>query len=450
MKNMNKEPYPEHVRTLIDDVYQLSRTPGRKQAGNLAALYREAKRIGDNALLGYVCFHYADMYYFMRPDYRKFRRYAKLAVKYLLASDNRETLGFTYNLVAIDAQNGGSYSIAYNYYLNALTISEEIGNLTLRAGAGANIGRLLMELGQYETAANYLRDSLQQMKMRKDSSLYVRNMITLHYLNGVNALRLGDTPLAEQSLSQIMRYMHASSDPTIREFWLPHIFLRAMIALAHGDDITLETFLNELTRRLSDEVQLYDYIEDIEALCLPLLNAGYHAHVKRVLDICGEKILGCGITHTERRYYELKLKYDQAADMRKNVFRDMQELHIRSVRQHAEQNERHLYAIGLSSMMADLREKQSEVNLENKELQMQADTDPLTELPNRYAMNDVLEAAFERAYQEQTSLSVGILDVDYFKEFNDTYGHQAGDVCLNAIAGILRTLCRQHGFFCAR
>ena len=447
---MNSEPYPKHVRKLIDDVYRGSRTPGEQMAADLAALYREAKRLGDSALLGYVCFYYADMYYFMRPDYAKFRKYAKLAVKYLLASDNRETLGFTYNLVAIDAQNGGSYSIAFNYYLNALTISEEIGNNALHAGAGANIGRLMMEIGKNEAAAAYLQESLQQMKTRKDSRLYVRNMITLYYLNGLNAMNRGDTAAAEQALSQIMRYMHTSSDPTIREFWLPHIFLRTMIALAHDDVITLETFVNELVKRLGDEVQLYDYIEDIEAVCLPLLGKGYHGHVKRVLDVCREKILGCGVTHTERRYYELKLKYDQAAGTRKNVLEDMRELHIRSVRQHAEQNERNLYAISLSSMMEELRIRQSEVQMENEELRLQADTDQLTGLPNRYAMNDALEAAFERAFHQQTNLCVGMIDVDYFKEFNDTYGHQAGDVCLNAIAGILRRLAGQHGFFCAR
>ena len=63
-----------------------------------------------------------------------------------------------------------------------------------------------------------------------------------------------------------------------------------------------------------------------------------------------------------------------------------------------------------------------------------AHQDPLTQTANRRAMEVVLENAVE----QKKAFSLIMLDVDYFKRFNDTYGHQAGDDCLNRVAEVLR------------
>lgn len=63
-----------------------------------------------------------------------------------------------------------------------------------------------------------------------------------------------------------------------------------------------------------------------------------------------------------------------------------------------------------------------------------AHQDPLTQTANRRAMEVVLENAVE----QKKTFSLIMLDVDYFKRFNDTYGHQAGDDCLTRVAEVLR------------
>ncbi len=60
--------------------------------------------------------------------------------------------------------------------------------------------------------------------------------------------------------------------------------------------------------------------------------------------------------------------------------------------------------------------------------------DPLTGLPNRRALEEELPRAFARAMRAGASLSVVVLDVDRFKEVNDTHGHAAGDAVLAAVA----------------
>ncbi|MBQ6903524.1 MAG: GGDEF domain-containing protein, partial [Lachnospiraceae bacterium] len=87
---------------------------------------------------------------------------------------------------------------------------------------------------------------------------------------------------------------------------------------------------------------------------------------------------------------------------------------------------------------------------ENEALQIQADTDALCGIPNRYAMDRELEHAFERAYAAHTTLAIGMIDVNRFKEVNDVYGHQTGDRYLAMIGRVLKRFAKDQHIFCAR
>lgn len=64
--------------------------------------------------------------------------------------------------------------------------------------------------------------------------------------------------------------------------------------------------------------------------------------------------------------------------------------------------------------------------------------DSLTLLANRRCFDEVIQREWKRASRNKEVISLLMLDVDYFKMYNDTYGHQAGDECLNHIADILK------------
>jgi len=73
----------------------------------------------------------------------------------------------------------------------------------------------------------------------------------------------------------------------------------------------------------------------------------------------------------------------------------------------------------------------------NKELEYLAMYDQLTGLANRRNFDETLERQFNLAKRKKIPLSVIICDIDFFKIYNDTYGHQKGDDCLAAIAKII-------------
>lgn len=100
----------------------------------------------------------------------------------------------------------------------------------------------------------------------------------------------------------------------------------------------------------------------------------------------------------------------------------------------------------LARYTADLEQRVSERTAEleqaNQRLALLSATDGLTGLSNRRHFDAALDEEWARAQRTQQPLALIMLDVDHFKKFNDRYGHQAGDDCLQKVAGVLQAYAR--------
>jgi diguanylate cyclase (GGDEF)-like protein len=81
-------------------------------------------------------------------------------------------------------------------------------------------------------------------------------------------------------------------------------------------------------------------------------------------------------------------------------------------------------------------------------LRIQSIRDPLTGLFNRRYLEETLEIEFARASRAKTALSIMMIDVDHFKQFNDSFGHDAGDAVLKAVAQSLSNGMRRGDITC--
>jgi diguanylate cyclase (GGDEF)-like protein len=89
------------------------------------------------------------------------------------------------------------------------------------------------------------------------------------------------------------------------------------------------------------------------------------------------------------------------------------------------------------------------VNLRLREaLRMEAIRDPLTELYNRRYMEESLEREAYRAKRHHTPIGIILFDIDYFKSFNDTYGHEGGDMILQELGAFLQKHVRGEDIAC--
>ncbi len=93
-----------------------------------------------------------------------------------------------------------------------------------------------------------------------------------------------------------------------------------------------------------------------------------------------------------------------------------------------------------------VHERTLELQTANEKLNHLARHDVLTQLHNRLAANEVLHAEFLRLKRTQALFCVALMDIDHFKNVNDTYGHDVGDTVLSHVASLIRSSIRNTDF----
>ncbi len=88
----------------------------------------------------------------------------------------------------------------------------------------------------------------------------------------------------------------------------------------------------------------------------------------------------------------------------------------------------------LHNEICDRQKAQVALSLANRELEKLSVLDSLTQVANRRRFDDYLIQEWQKLKEEQTPLSLILCDIDYFKLYNDTYGHPIGDYCLQQVA----------------
>lgn len=90
-----------------------------------------------------------------------------------------------------------------------------------------------------------------------------------------------------------------------------------------------------------------------------------------------------------------------------------------------------------------LNESLIELERAKKQLEQLATIDSLTGIPNRRSIDDALQREWLKAMRTSEPLAAMMIDIDHFKNYNDYYGHQAGDVCLRQVAHAIRASLRR-------
>lgn len=100
------------------------------------------------------------------------------------------------------------------------------------------------------------------------------------------------------------------------------------------------------------------------------------------------------------------------------------------------------------ALYLSVRIHQAQIESQTARLENMASTDSLTGVPNRRSFSERFASEWRRAIRRQSGIALLLIDIDFFKPFNDTYGHVAGDAALQQVAGALSScLARSEDFF---
>jgi diguanylate cyclase len=217
-------------------------------------------------------------------------------------------------------------------------------------------------------------------------------------------------------------------------------------------------------------IPLLDCVRDLVMEAYLISNHAFAKYLKNVNQELAEiyMLLGGAVKHTQvereasrklqndviRGMESLESTADSATDI--NQLKDHVKSQLGNIRQvldHYQQTDQAQQALAeqLQTLGAKIRmmEEEAEKNRSTLESHRQkALRDSLTGLPNREAYNERAKVEVQRWQRYGRSLTIAIFDIDYFKNINDTYGHQAGDRVIKVIGRSIASRLREVDFFC--
>jgi diguanylate cyclase (GGDEF)-like protein len=401
---------------------------------------------GDSKILGFAYYYLAESYFF-ENKYNKFIKNLIQGLEYQQEASMGNLLARSYNILGINSDNLGNIPAAIDYYLTSLKYSQEY-DLTYESGlANTNIGQIYVLLKDYKTAIIYLEKALKFFHKDTDSSDHLMKATIIETMIGTCYFHLGDMKIALNYFNKIENE---------RDKYLADTHYQMVIFLF---EVSIYNVLGEYNKRdeliktlihLMDGIpSLLDMYDEAFMLCDLLMEIGRYDDLWKTIEKMDELTKPVGITNMQLRILKLKMQYYTALNNEAEYLQTCAD-YVNLTEQLDEENKAIAKrAIELRMDLEKVREKQLLIQEENKILLEKSQRDPLTKLPNRDKLNEYSEIAFERALQYGTNLAIEIFDIDYFKQYNDTYGHQAGDKCLKAIAKLLHSLIEKD-IFCAR
>lgn len=442
---MDFSQYGEEVRSWLEEIQKNRGVDAEVTLQCCSRVESYALENNDEKLLGVVSYYAGETYYLLNDGDDLFK-YITRAISYLDQAEEWELVARSYNILAITSVNRGNAPIAMDYYLNGLNYCRKYHLDQVEMILNLNLGSLYLYNEQYQEAQKYFEDVLTKVRRGEPGNNYYSILNCIYTGLGRCCIFRGMTEKAREYLELLDRECGDKVEGMDR---LCALCFKAAFYHTTGRSGLRDWCIEEVHEGTSADMPVMDIFEDYYSFCQLLLDIEKDDVFWDIIRILEELCKNAGIVNLQRRIISLKLKYYR---MHRENGEYLQAAGLYyELMERMERENRFMISkmLGMRSALERANAKRRQVEEENIKLQRKSETDPLTRLPNRFRLNAYSEGAFERAMRQQTPLAVEILDIDFFKQYNDNYGHQAGDECIVAIAQQLQQL-QSDRIFCAR
>ncbi len=371
------------------------------------------------------------------------------AIVYLSISHLWELLARAQNLLGITMAHKGNISVALDYYLAGIKNCREHNVTTMICSIHINLGFLYLKSGVHKEAQRCFEEAYEfYQKMTEDERQNQMVCLTMIYAN------LAICYMLRTELERAQEYFEKISKECQPYFEdIDYVYMDCLkVRFFHlkGDYEQRDACIGNIDMRITEPMPLLELFDDLERLCVLLLEIGQFDVFLHIVDQLQNVVASSEIMDVGRRLLALRIEYyrvigDDEEYMKATGW--FYELVRAMDKEGKDMISNMLYA---RIALERAHESRRKMEKENEILMMRSETDAMTGLANRYRLTDYFDKALEKCRNQKKLLSVEILDVDCFKEYNDNYGHQAGDECIQAIASLLKEMEEDEPVFCAR
>jgi len=443
---MDKTNYNEIIQKWIEQVELNCNQNAELTLKYCTDIIEYGIKIKDNALIAFG-YYYSGVVYYTLNDGTLFYEAITNALSYLNRVQDWKLMAKCYNFLGIASMNRGNVAVALDYYINAMKYCEKANADNYDAIVSINMGALYIQCGRYADAITMMKYAAEVFTSHKEEESYHDYMMCAYQNMAKAYLLQGNLEEAKECFQKIennhAKYCDFVDIVTV-------LCTQTMYYHVAGDDENCEKTIDRINKETSANMPIMDMFDDYYDYCKVLLDRDKEEEFWHVMEIMEPMVKSVDITNLLLRMIALKMRFYRKHGKNADYLKAAGLYFELSERAEFENRAIMNSIINLRTNLEEANREREQAELRNQLLQEKSETDPLTNLNNRFRLNEYSEMMFKKALKEGLSLAVEILDLDDFKGYNDHYGHQLGDECLVKVADTIKTMETEHGAFVAR
>lgn len=449
--NTNTDDFAPEIRDRINaaqDNFYLLATPNRHEykpyCESLLACASEEQSDFLFALAYFCLMHY----YSNDNNHEEAIRCALDGIKYQQKAHEYEFIARSYNILGLFTEAIGDSAKAVDYLLYSIDTCIQYQLDYVRGMAESNLADIFHRTNNYERALYHYSEAIRFIKKSMADRPYDAMRTLLYALcnRGYCLIACGNKDAEiEEDYEQITAYLNDMDSHNIEHE--NFVVSNYLATLFHSkNDINsankymhiTDTAINELTNYTTFADDIVAYIRIKQKLC------SERDYTALLDDFIEKSELMRAPYYLFRRLLEERIKVAVSWNDNAAFTRYSMQLFNLYAKQNAQECRETLRAEQIHHENQLIHKQHYELVHRNKALLSQSQHDALTGLPNRAYLNDYAETTLSKALKNNCTIGVEILDIDYFKNINDSYGHIEGDRYLSSVSDALRRIAESY------
>lgn len=417
------------VVALVDEINSLRKVNNERHLDLACDLFDMAQERGNEDLKDYASCILGDACC-QNGDYSQALYYLSAGLQGLAQTDEYNLACLCYNELGIIFRSECHYITSEEHFINCIELARAQRLYGAEANACTNFASLCNEMASPERALEYNYRAIECCSYMEDgpqkNSLMAGNYACIFNLY----VALGKRSNAEDAYAELEKILDKYPEC--------NTFFDVILTKYHyyrfiGDETRTEEALDESLAAFFCCDDYYTYFDEIKDLITIMLEVKQYDTLEKMFIRIAEKSFRGDIANLNLFVSNAKIKMYEALGNKEKQMQCAYDFYMYSQQQSVDNKKAFLTTLRLRSELVQQRTR-------NLFLSAAAETDPLTGIANRLKLNSVIDELFEMANREGKNLAVEMMDVDYFKQINDTFGHSKGDQLLVGIAHVLKKI----------
>lgn len=345
-------------------------------------------------------------------------------------NDYDDLLSVLYNSIGIVYMYNDDEQSALDYFFNGIRLAEKLNDRMMHATLLANIAYVYRSAGAFDEAEQMLDEAGRMMREAQHNDANVELDELGYELNKIWLL------LQKQETDEAWKWMQRDEirSDTSRENDINFAIYYAQIS----DEKQCLKYIDAAIEEVAQEINPFEQIVCLLELIEISSRAGVYTKAEKIADMAEHLLKEVGTVGKWTKLMEYRIEIYEALGRTDELEKAYAKYY--EYDQKYEEEKKHAAVKRVRRKIELLREldRKSQMKQRQADLYDRRGRDALTDLYNRWGIKSHVQMLYREYAGINMSLAVAIVDVDFFKEYNDTYGHVAGDKCLKSIAEILK------------